>query len=64
MYNKNFIKQSLSSQNLPFHETDLQHIQNILVTVNKAQESLKAFPYLNNTVPITIIDKRLMLCQK
>lgn len=58
-----FIKQALYLQGLPFYEADIQHIHNILSTVNQAQASLKAFPDLNIEVPITIIDQRLMLWQ-
>ncbi|MFB4472614.1 hypothetical protein ACDI16_06630 [Oceanobacillus caeni] len=58
----NFIKQSLYLQGLPIYETDIQHIQNILFTINQAQNNLKKIsPNLNKTVPITVVDKRLML---
>lgn len=57
-----FIKQALNLQGLPIYETDIQHIHNILCTINQAQASLKEFPDLNMYVPITIVDKRLMLC--
>lgn len=57
----NFIKQGLYLQNLPFDETDIQHIHNTLFTINEAEVSLKAFPNLNKEVPVTIVDKRLIL---
>lgn len=60
MYEAGFIKQGLYLQGLPVLEGDIPHIQNILITINSAERSLKAFPYLNQTVPITIVDKEIM----
>lgn len=61
MNDANFIKQSLHLQGLPIYKTDIPYIQNILYTMNEAQGSLQIFPYLNLEVPITVIDKKLML---
>ncbi|QKY71001.1 hypothetical protein [Lentibacillus sp. CBA3610] len=61
MYDATFIKQGLYLQGLPVFEDDVPYIQNTLVTINQAQEPLKSFPDLNQTVPITVVDKRLML---
>lgn len=58
-----FIKQGLYLQGLPICESDIPHIQNILFTIHSARRSLKAFPNLNQTVPITVVDKELMRWQ-
>ncbi|GEL77927.1 hypothetical protein [Tenuibacillus multivorans] len=63
MNRTDLIKQGLFLKGLPIYETDIQHIQNIHFTINQAQTPLNAFPNLNKTVPITVVDKRLMLWQ-
>ncbi|WP_100011152.1 hypothetical protein [Lentibacillus sediminis] len=55
-----YIRQGLYNQGLPVYETDIPFIQNILYTVEQAESSLGAFPYLNQEVPITVVDKELM----
>ncbi|MBP1970477.1 hypothetical protein J2Z83_002598 [Virgibacillus natechei] len=56
-----FLRQSLYLQGLPIYEADLPYIHHILYTINEAEAPLKAFPELNVEVPITIVDKELML---
>lgn len=60
MNGTNDIKQNLLSQALPFHETDIPYIHQILYTIDEAQIALDQFPQLNEEVPITVVDKRLM----
>ncbi|MCR1832987.1 hypothetical protein NSA56_01080 [Oceanobacillus caeni] len=61
MNDPNFVKQSLYLQGLPTYEADIQHIQTILFTIDQAQSNLKKVsPNLNQTVPITVVDKRLI----
>ncbi|MEW9674692.1 hypothetical protein ABRT01_00630 [Lentibacillus sp. L22] len=57
----NFLKQRLYLQGIPVYENDITHIHNIIYTINQAQSSLRTFPHLNQEVPITIVDKELML---
>ncbi|WP_010530227.1 hypothetical protein [Lentibacillus jeotgali] len=63
MNNTHFVKQGLYLQGLPIYEGDIPYIHNTLTTINQAQVSLKAYPDLNQKVPITVVDKRLMLWQ-
>ncbi|TFJ92400.1 hypothetical protein [Lentibacillus salicampi] len=63
MNDAKFIKQGLYLQGLSVYEADISYIQNILFTIEQAQKSLNAFPDLNQEVPITVTDKRLMLWQ-
>lgn len=58
---REFIKQSLSVEGLPFYDTDIQHVQRIDHTVHKAKTALKAFPNLNRQIPITIVDQKVIL---
>lgn len=60
MIDVNDIRENLHSQGLPVYETDLPFIQSIFSTMEQAQTSLQSFPYLNITVPITVVDKDLM----
>lgn len=60
MYDTKLIKQSLYFQGLPIYETDIQYIQQTLLTISHAQNALKEFPHLNKKVPITIVDQRLV----
>ncbi|WP_068673233.1 hypothetical protein [Oceanobacillus sp. Castelsardo] len=62
MNDTNFIKQSLYQQGLPIYDADILHIQNTLLTINYAERNLKKIsPNLNQKVPITVVDKRLLL---
>lgn len=56
-----FIKQGLHLQGLPIYEIDVPYIRDILYNINKAEIATTAFPYLNEEVPITVVDKGLML---
>lgn len=60
MEDTSFIRKGLYLQGLPFYEMDIPYIQNIRYTMTQAQASLQAFPNLDTTVPITVVDKRLM----
>ncbi|WP_163971838.1 hypothetical protein [Oceanobacillus halotolerans] len=57
----NCLKQELYLQGLPIYEADIPYIHNILYTINLAQTSTDAFPHLNKEIPITVVDKELML---
>lgn len=61
MNDVDFIIKSLSLQGLPVYQEDISSIQKLLFTINQAENSLNAFPHLNKEVPITIVDKELML---
>ena len=61
MDDANFIRYGLHLQGLPDYENDISYIYNILCTMKQAQISLYAFPYLNMEIPITIVDKDLLL---
>ncbi|WP_080875220.1 hypothetical protein [Oceanobacillus timonensis] len=61
MDDANFIRQGLHLQGLPFYETDIPYIQQIRYTMYQAQTSFHAFPHLNMEIPITIVDKELLL---
>lgn len=61
MHKDHFIRLGLYAQSLPIYETDIPYIQNILSTIEQSEDSLNTFPYLNQEVPITIIDKELLL---
>ncbi|MCM3584710.1 hypothetical protein M3182_02990 [Mesobacillus maritimus] len=61
MIDPNFIKQGLRFQQLPFYETDLPFIQSILFTMKQAEMATSDFPHLNAEIPITVVDKRLMV---
>lgn len=56
-----FIVQGLYLQGLPMYEIDLPYIRDILYNINQAEMATTAFPYLNEEIPITIVDKGLML---
>lgn len=60
MDDAHFIRHGLYAQGFPVYETDIPFIQNILYTVEQAERSLGAFPYLNQEVPITVVDKESM----
>ncbi|GAB3059058.1 hypothetical protein [Virgibacillus ainsalahensis] len=61
MNDANFIRHGLYLQGFPVYEKDIPYIQTICHTINQAQTSLHAFPHLHQQVPITIVDKELML---
>ncbi|MCM3671310.1 hypothetical protein M3181_20330 [Mesobacillus maritimus] len=61
MIDPNFIKQGLRFQQFPFYETDLPFIQSILFTMKQAEMATSDFPHLNAEIPITVVDKRLMV---
>lgn len=63
MNDLHLIEQALSLQGLPTYEYDIPHVSNILYTVKQAQAPLETFPYLNQYVPITLVDKRLIQCK-
>ncbi|MCJ7842280.1 hypothetical protein MUB24_15535 [Lederbergia sp. NSJ-179] len=60
MNDTNFIRRGLSLQNFPAYETDIPYIYRILNTINRTQASLEAFPFLNEEVPIMVVDKELL----
>lgn len=57
----NFIKQGLYFHGYPIYETDIPYIQQLITTINLAQTSTNVFPHLNEEVPITIVDKGMIL---
>ena len=61
MIDPSFIKQGLYFQQFPFYESDLPYIQSILLTMKQAEMATTAFPHLNAEIPITVVDKRLMI---
>ena len=60
MDGKIFVKESLKIQGLPIYEIDIPYILDTLHTINASQRSLNAYPYLNEEIPITIVDKGMM----
>lgn len=56
-----FIVQRLYLQGLPIHVIDVPYIRDILYTINQAEIATTAFPYLNEKIPITMVDKGAML---
>lgn len=60
MQSEVFIKQGLRQQGLPIYEIDLPYIRDILNNINQAELAAAAFPYLNEEIPITIVDKGVM----
>lgn len=46
MNDSTFINQSLYLQGLPTYETDIQHIQNILQTIEQSEKYLKKSPLI------------------
>ncbi|GIO22025.1 hypothetical protein [Oceanobacillus sp. J11TS1] len=61
MDNANYIRYGLHLQGLSAYENDIPYIYNLLRTMKQAQISLDAFPHLNTEIPITIVDKELLL---
>lgn len=61
MDDANFIRQGLQMQGLPVYEADIPYIQQIRYTMYQAQTSLHVFPHLNMEIPMTIVDKELLL---
>lgn len=60
MNSTDFIKDGLSLQGFPVYETDLPYIHSILSIIHQTQGSLEAFPYVNEEMPIMIVDKALL----
>lgn len=56
-----YLLQRLNSQGLSVYETDLPYIQSVLNTMNLAQAPLQLFANLNKEIPITIVDKELIV---
>lgn len=55
------IKRELTRQGLPCKEIDIPHINQLLNNISSAELKLRSVKYLNQEVPITVVDKELFL---
>lgn len=63
IYTTSCIRQNLYINGMPFYENEIPYIHNMLYTINSSNSALKAYPSLNQQVPITIFDKGSILWQ-
>lgn len=57
----NASRQLLTLYGLPMYQEDIPSIQRVLMAAFHAQAAVKEFPELRETVPITIVDKDLLV---